>query len=115
MVTILGGDWNCVIRYKGVEPCGSGCVLGVLRDVLQDAGVSDVVGREGGVEHMFVRRGYAARLDRIYVTTGIMVERVQTIDVGFSDHRAVMAELAWFGMVWRYSGYWKLNVWLLTA
>lgn len=86
-------------------------MLGILHNAMRDDGVFDVVGRGGcRVEHTFVRRGYAARLDRIYVTQGIGVERVQSFDVGFSDHREVMADLVWDDMVRIYPGYWKLKV-----
>nr|XP_053656942.1 uncharacterized protein LOC128705853 [Cherax quadricarinatus] len=112
--SLFGGDWNSVIRRKDVEPRDAGCVLGVLRDVLGGVGLTDVVRGEGwNVDHTYVRRGYAARLDRIYASPGLQVANTETINVVFSDHRGVVVDVGWGGLPKRYMSYWKLNVRLL--
>lgn len=39
-VAVIGGDWNCVIRRKDVEPRGAGYCLGILGGIIKWSGVN---------------------------------------------------------------------------
>lgn len=66
---IIGGDWNCVVRHKDVDPRGR-VFSGVLGDLLRDVNVVDVGGEVDEVMHTFIKRVYAARLGCINHTPG---------------------------------------------
>ena len=112
--TFMSGDWNCVLNDRDVSRPGAVQVSKVLTKLLRDSRLRDVWHiHNRRIEYTYVRENYGSRIDRIYCSNRDSIKGSAVTHVSFSDHSAVLVNIALNSKIKRGRYYWKMNVGLL--
>ena len=112
--TFIGGDWNCVLseRDKNSENV---TVSKSLLNVVRTLNLKDIWFLEHRhTEFTYVRNNFGSRIDRAYVN-GLSghISKVKHVNINFSDHSGLYAEVNLPGIPTIGKSYWKMNAALL--
>ena len=119
-VTVLGGDFNCV-EDLGLDKAGGAVLAGALGsfpllEIRRDFNLVDAFRHlyPAGREYTFSAQGVSTRLDRFYVSRGLLssVHAVAHVHCPYSDHSLVRLHFgrSVFSAYDCGPGYWKCNV-----
>ena len=119
-VTVLGGDFNCV-EDLGLDKAGGAALAGALGSVpllgiRRDFELVDAFRHvyPAGREYTFSAQGVSTRLDRFYISRGLLsaVHAVAHVHCPYSDHSLVQLHFgrSVFSAYDCGPGYWKCNV-----
>jgi hypothetical protein len=118
METIVGGDFNCILDPADSRGATKNMCFG-LKQVVDLMHLKDCVAeRASEKKFTFFRGSCASRLDRFYVSNGILsnMRSTETLPTAFSDHYGFIMKIEvhqrQLGIRHGY-GYWKINPSLL--
>lgn len=81
---------------------------------IREESIRDVWEEENIFRRIEVGGRKTSRIEFVFVSQGVVVERKAVVDVGFSDHRMVRVNIGIRGNGQKGKGVWKLNTTLLT-
>lgn len=81
---------------------------------IREESIRDVWEEENIFRRIEVGERKTSRIEFVFVSQGVVVERKAVVDVGFSDHRMVRVNIGIRGNGQKGKGVWKLNTTLLT-
>lgn len=112
---ILAGDWNCVLAPSDSSRPKSTPLSKTLKGIINTLNFKDVISaKKSSPEYTYYKCDYAARLDRIYVSTLFPnIVNTATKSASFSDHLYVSVEVTISTQVQIGRPLWKLNVSLI--
>ena len=113
--TFIGGDWNCVLseRDKSSENV---IVSKSLLNVVRTLNLKDIwFLKHRNIEFTYVRNNFGSRIDRAYVNgLSNYISNVKHVNINFSDHSGLYAELNLPNVPTIGKSYWKMNISLLN-